>query len=84
VEADFAAGRHARVVVAGHADRSGPDAYNESLSERRARTVAEALAARDLPASAMAVEWHGERQPRVAQADGTKEPQNRRVEITFR
>ena len=83
VEADYAVGKPARVVIAGHADRSGPEAYNQSLSEQRARSVAQALGQRGIPASAMGVEAYGESQPRVPTADGVREPQNRRVEIVF-
>ena len=83
VQADYLVGRPTRVVIAGHADRSGPEAYNQGLSERRARNVAQALGQRGIPASAMGVEAYGESQPRVPTADGVREPQNRRVEIVF-
>jgi OOP family OmpA-OmpF porin len=83
VQADYLRGRPARLVLAGHADRSGPEAYNVGLSERRARAVAEALAQRGMPQDAMAIEWYGESRPRVPTEDGVREPQNRRVEIVF-
>ncbi|MEM7022214.1 MAG: OmpA family protein [Pseudomonadota bacterium] len=83
VEADYIQGRPARVVIAGHADRSGPAAYNEALSERRAQSVSEALVERGIPASAMRLEAFGESQPRVPTEDGVREPQNRRVEIVL-
>ena len=83
VAADYASGRPSRVMVGGHADRSGTDAYNEQLSEQRARNVASALVARGVPGGALDVRWFGERQPRIATADGVREPQNRRVEIVF-
>ena len=42
--ADYAKGGSAtRVVVTGHTDTSGSDAYNRKLSERRARAVADGL-----------------------------------------
>lgn len=80
---EYAKGRAARLILAGHADRSGPEAYNERLSERRARAVAAYLAARGVPMDAMQLEWYGERRPRVPTPDGVREPQNRRVEITL-
>jgi OmpA-OmpF porin, OOP family len=83
VEADYLVGRPARIVIAGHADRSGPEAYNEALSERRARSVAQALGQRGIPSSTMQVEAYGESEPRVPTADGVREPQNRRVEVIF-
>ena len=56
VEADYLVGRPARIVIAGHADRSGSEAYNQALSERRAQSVAQALGQRGIPTSAMRVE----------------------------
>jgi OmpA-OmpF porin, OOP family len=81
VRDDYLRGRPSQLVVAGHADRSGPVWYNEELSERRARNVAEALADRGIPGEALEVEWFGEESPRVPTDDGVREPQNRRVEI---
>jgi OmpA-OmpF porin, OOP family len=83
VQADFVRGRPALVKVAGHADRSGSEAYNDRLSERRAEIVAQALMQRGVPERALEVEWFGERRPRVPTPDGQKEPRNRRVEIVF-
>jgi outer membrane protein OmpA-like peptidoglycan-associated protein len=75
-------GRHTHLIVAGHADRSGSATYNERLSERRAEAVAAALVAREVPRDAMDVQWFGETRLRIETPDGTREPQNRRVEIT--
>lgn len=83
VAADYKQGRVARIYVAGHADRSGSDAYNLKLSERRARKVAAELAARGVPQEQMKVEWFGEARPRVPTADGVREAQNRRVEVVL-
>ena len=83
VQADFIRGRPTRLVVAGHADRSGPEPYNEALSEQRARNVARALVQRGVPEQALDVEWFGERRPRITTPDDQREPRNRRVEIVF-
>ena len=83
VAADYARGEPTRVTIAGHADRSGSEAYNQALSAQRARNVARALAERGLPQRALDVQWFGESQPRIPTADGVREPQNRRVEIVF-
>lgn len=80
----YASGQAARLILAGHADRSGPERYNEGLSERRARAVAAYLAGKGVPMDGMQLEWYGERRPRVATPDGVREPQNRRVEITLK
>ena len=83
VAADYVRGEPTRVTIAGHADRSGSEAYNQALSAQRARNVARALAERGLPQRALDVQWFGESQPRIPTADGVREPQNRRVEIVF-
>jgi outer membrane protein OmpA-like peptidoglycan-associated protein len=83
VEEDYARGRPTRIVIAGHADRSGSESYNLILSEQRAVSVADALSARGIPASTMTIEAFGETLPRVPTDDGIREPQNRRVEIVF-
>ncbi len=70
------------LTVTGHADRSGSDTYNEALSVRRADSVASLLSARGVVSGNMAVEAKGETEPRVPTADGERNPQNRRVEIT--
>ena len=71
------------MTVTGHADRSGPDAYNMALSLHRANAARDVLAREGVPASAIAVVGRGESQPLVATADGVVEPQNRRDEIVI-
>jgi OmpA-OmpF porin, OOP family len=83
VEQDYARGQPTRIVISGHADRSGSETYNLGLSERRASIVADTLSARGIPASSMTLEAFGETLPRVPTDDGVREPQNRRVEIIF-
>jgi OOP family OmpA-OmpF porin len=72
---------NARVTATGHADRSGPDAYNMALSLRRANAVKDALVRNGVPANVIVVTGRGESMPLVQTADGVREPQNRRVEI---
>lgn len=71
------------VLIAGHADRSGPDDYNMKLSKRRADNVAADLARQGADRSTFDVEAYGESRPLVQTADGVREPQNRRVEVTI-
>ena len=71
------------IVATGHADRSGSDSYNLKLSKRRAESVQAELMRLGVPASEIAVDWKGERNPLVPTGDGVREPQNRRVEIVF-
>ena len=79
----YASTGSARVVLSGHADRSGSDQYNVGLSQRRADNVRQYLAGRGVPEGAMTTEAFGESRPLVETADGVREPQNRRVEITY-
>ncbi len=80
---DYEAGQATRLILAGHADRSGPAAYNLDLSKRRAQAVAKVLAEMGVPETAMELKWYGETKPRVPTPDGVREPQNRRVEISL-
>ena len=73
----------ANISVVGHADRSGSTQYNNSLSLRRAGVVKGALAAEGIPSAAISVAARGESEPLVPTADGVREPQNRRVNITM-
>jgi outer membrane protein OmpA-like peptidoglycan-associated protein len=73
----------AQVMLAGHADRSGSDQYNVGLSQRRAANVRSYLAGRGIPDGVMTTEAFGEGRPLVETQDGVREPQNRRVEITY-
>lgn len=72
-----------RVLLNGHADRSGPDAYNMRLSKSRTEVVLEALIAQGMPADIMLGKSYGESLPAVNTPDGQPEAANRRVEIIF-
>lgn len=72
-----------RVVATGHADRSGPAAYNVGLSERRADAVRAELVRLGIAGGEIATLAKGETDPLVATPDGVREPQNRRVSIVL-
>jgi OOP family OmpA-OmpF porin len=72
------------VDLIGHADRSGPDAYNQRLSVRRADSVRDYLSERGVPGGNVSTEGRGESDPRVPTPDGVREQENRRVEIRLR
>lgn len=74
-------GNYSRIILTGHADRSGSSDYNFALSRRRADAVENTLIDMGLPASEISVEAKGETEPLVPTEDGVREPQNRRVEI---
>ena len=73
----------AAVTLAGHADRSGSATYNVGLSQRRANRVRDYLTAGGIPAGVITTQAFGESRPAVETADGVREPDNRRVEITY-
>ncbi len=76
---------NAPLLVAGHTDAKGDDAYNVALSKRRADTVGEWLTAKT--GRSVKAQGVGERQPVApnVRADGSDDPEgrqrNRRVEI---
>jgi OOP family OmpA-OmpF porin len=78
----YKSGAPVQLQVTGYTDRSGSPAYNQRLSERRANNVAKALTGMGVPRDQMAVSGRGENDNRVPTANGVREPQNRRVEIT--
>ena len=73
----------ASIMLAGHADRSGSDKYNVALSQRRNASVQKYLVEKSIPAGVITSEAFGESAPKVPTADGVRELQNRRVEITY-
>jgi outer membrane protein OmpA-like peptidoglycan-associated protein len=83
VAENYRRGGQTQVVLAGHADRSGSDAYNVGLSQRRANRVRDYLTTQGIPGGSLTTQAFGEERPRVETADGVREPDNRRVEITF-
>ena len=76
-------GNVANVKLVGHTDRSGSDSYNQALSLRRAKAVKSALVGQGVADGSISMEAKGESEPLVPTADGVREPQNRRVNISF-
>jgi outer membrane protein OmpA-like peptidoglycan-associated protein len=71
------------IMLAGHTDRSGSAQYNMGLSQRRNASVTAYLTSHGIAGSAITSQAFGETMPRVPTADGVRELQNRRVEITY-
>jgi outer membrane protein OmpA-like peptidoglycan-associated protein len=69
------------VDVLGHTDSTGSDAYNQSLSERRASSVANYLTSRGVQSARLATKGYGESQPKASNLDEAGRAANRRVEI---
>ena len=74
---------NAQVMLAGHADKSGSASYNVGLSQRRADAVRGYLTSRGIQDGTISTQAFGESRPRVDTADGVREVQNRRVEVTY-
>lgn len=73
----------ARVMLAGHTDTAGSAQYNMALAGRRNEAVRSYMTSRGVPSGQITGEAFGETQPRVPTADGVREAQNRRVEVTY-
>ena len=69
------------VDVMGHTDSTGSDAYNQTLSERRASAVADYLSIRGVQSVRLATRGYGESQPKASNLDPAGRSANRRVEI---
>jgi len=72
-----------RVKIEGYTDSVGSDSYNQELSERRARAVADALQSRGVPADRYQIEGLGKEFPVATNDTPAGRQQNRRVEIVF-
>jgi len=69
------------LTVVGHTDDVGADAYNQSLSERRALSVAQYLESKRVDSMRLATAGKGETQPRSPNTTESGRTENRRVEI---
>lgn len=72
------------VTVIGHTDNIGSDAYNQALSERRARSVVNYLGDHGVARDRLEAVGRGETQPRASNATEAGRQLNRRVEILIR
>jgi len=74
-------GDDAAIDIGGHTDSLGSEAYNLSLSRRRAAAVSRFLTAHGVSATRLRVHGHGESQPVADNATAQGRARNRRVEI---
>lgn len=72
-----------RVAVIGHTDNTGSAGYNQTLSERRASSVAAILRDSGVPAWRVTAVGRGLTQPIASNATADGRQQNRRVEIVI-
>ena len=71
------------IEVAGHTDSTGSESYNQSLSERRASSVAAYLSSKGVPMRRMVTVGGGELHPVASNDTEAGREQNRRVEVTI-
>lgn len=71
------------VRIAGHTDSTGPTAYNQRLSERRAQSVADLMTSSGVSASRITATGNGESNPVASNDTRAGRIANRRVEITL-
>jgi outer membrane protein OmpA-like peptidoglycan-associated protein len=71
------------ILIEGHTDSDGADAYNQTLSEKRAVSVKNFLAQRAVSSARMTTQGYGESQPVADNSTAAGKSQNRRVEVAI-
>jgi outer membrane protein OmpA-like peptidoglycan-associated protein len=75
---------HTSVWVNGFTDTAGDPDANLAVSQKHARTVADALVHEGVAVQRVTAQGFGEAHLRIATGDGKKEPRNRRIEIVLK
>lgn len=71
------------ILVEGHTDSTGSDAYNLTLSKNRAQAVTNFLTSQGISASRIETKWYGESQPKYDNSTVEGRSKNRRVELAI-
>ncbi|WNY99641.1 OmpA family protein [Sulfurospirillum sp. 'SP'] len=72
------------VVLEGHTDSKGSDAYNMKLSDQRAKAVAKALSTLGVSGAKVTTEAYGESKPIATNDTEAGRAENRRVDAVFK
>ena len=72
-----------QLLIVGHTDNVGDDAYNQGLSERRANSAAAYLASQSVARTRVATSGKGEAEPVTTNDTDAGRQQNRRVEVAI-
>lgn len=81
VSRTLAANPQLKIMVAGHTDSDGDQAYNKDLSQRRAQSVVNYLVSKKVDANNLIAKGFGEEQPIASNSSPQGKAQNRRVEL---
>ena len=71
------------ILVVGHTDNTGNDAYNMTLSKNRAQAVTNYLVGKGLSSGRFTTLWYGEEQPKYDNNTADGRSKNRRVNIAI-
>jgi len=71
------------ILIEGHTDSTGTDAYNQKLSEKRAQAVAAFSQSQGVASTRFTIKGYGESQPVAPNATSEGRQLNRRVEIAI-
>ncbi|MEP6590208.1 MAG: OmpA family protein [Gemmatimonadota bacterium] len=71
------------LMIVGHTDSKGTDSYNQSLSERRARSAANYLTTQGVAGSRISTRGLGEMEPVASNDTDAGRQANRRVEVAI-
>lgn len=72
-----------RILITGHTDSDGSDAYNIDLSKRRAAALVHFFETHGLQPSRVEIDFKGEKEPAVKNDSDSGKQKNRRVDFRF-
>ncbi|PQJ79901.1 OmpA family protein [Polaribacter porphyrae] len=72
-----------KILVVGHTDNTGKEAYNLALSEKRAKSVKNYLVSDGIASSRFETLWYGETQPKYDNTTAEGRAKNRRVNVAI-
>ena len=74
---------NSNILIVGHTDSQGDDAYNMALSQRRANSASAYLQSQGVPSSRVSTSGRGEAEPVASNDTEAGRAQNRRVEVAI-
>ena len=70
-----------KIEISGHTDNTGSEAYNQQLSEKRARSVADFLNSLSISKNQVQIKGYGSKKPLFPNTTEENKQQNRRIEF---